>query len=117
MPPTANVTDLLWAGAETIEAAAAALARHSSVELHLPAELHHTVVAHFRDAEPQRGAVELLDVTGGPELLGRFAGIRGFEPIAELGRVAARENARVRLMSPSPVVRIESAGNAEAPGT
>lgn len=110
---TAGVTNLIWHGSETMEAAAAALGRGADIELQFPANFHHAVVAHFRSAQVAPAA-EAIDVTGGAELLAHFRSLRGLERVAALAEPARRVHAEVRVASPAPIVAIRCQGAAEA---
>ncbi len=107
---TAEVTNLIWHGSETVEAVTAALGRSTDVELQFPANYHHAVVAHFRPAQAVP-SVEVIDVTGGAELLAHFRGIRGLERVAALAQPARRVHAEVRVVSPAPIVAIRCQGD------
>lgn len=102
---TAQTTDLLWHGAQTIEAAAAALSNHANVALHLPANFHHAVVAQFRSRNTQTPN-EVVDVIGGAELLAKLSSIRGLEEIAGLEAPVQEAHAAVHIVSPSPTIAI-----------
>lgn len=99
---TAEVTNLLWRGARTVDAAKAALERGVRVDVSLPAGYHQAVCARF--AAGPRGGVQAFDVEGGAELFARLARIHGLEPLAGLETPASR----VRIVSPSPTVSIVS---------
>jgi hypothetical protein len=105
---TAHVTDLIWRGTETVEKAAAALAHRADISLSLPPSFHHAVATRLSSpaASPP---LEAVDVSGGADLLGRLATIRGLEGLAGLEAPVARMGARVRVMSPSPTVAIRFA--------
>lgn len=110
---TARVIDLMWHGADTVEAASAEVRRSTDVALHLPASFHHAVAAHFRSPDAH-SSVEAVGVNGGAELLARLCAIHGLEPLAALVPPVERAHARVRVSSPSPTVAIRRRGGAGA---
>ena len=101
-------TNLIWKGNETIRAARAAIAARTEVEVHLPANLHHSLyVQLYPTAHPSRD--EKVDVRGGAELLARVGRIRGLGELTELEQMVAETQARVRVVSPGPKVLITPA--------
>ena len=101
-----------WNGAETLTAARDAVIQRRPIELHLPANYHHALfVRAHPDPEPSQR--EVLDVSGGPELLAEIAQIDGLKEFAGLIPAVSDAKSRVRLMSPSPKVTIVPAVDAD----
>ncbi|WJW76417.1 hypothetical protein QVG61_04795 [Thiohalobacter sp. IOR34] len=93
---------LLWEGAQSSLEAQALLRQRHAVELQLPADYHHALLVHLSPPGLERSGQ--LDITGGSELLGQVAEIRGLAEIAELIEAAA--GAEVHIQSPAPSIGI-----------
>lgn len=101
-----------WNGVETVDAARNAVTRRRPLELQLPANYHHALFVRLcPDAKPAQP--EILDVTGGPELLAEIAQIDGLREFAGLVPVVSEAKSRVRILSPSPKVTIMPVVDAE----
>lgn len=102
--PIASNTKLLWNGQQTVAEARAlleSLEGPAALEIHLPADLHHTL---FVTLFPDAGSEELREVEldGGAELLERIEDLPGIEQLADLRELVAEQGLEVRIESPSP---------------
>ena len=102
---TRCIVKIDWKGGKTAAAALEAIDRRLNIELHLPANYHHALCAHlYPEPEPTRH--QIIDVTGGAELLCEIARINGLIEIAGLAQAASQARAQVQVLSPSPKVVI-----------
>lgn len=104
--PTEGDVKLDWNGVETVGAAIAAVVRHRPIELQLPANYHHALLVRAQPAAAKSALPEILDITGGPELLAEIAHIDGLKELAALIPAVLEAKSRVRILSPSPKVTI-----------
>lgn len=96
---------LEWKGAETAAAAQDAVIRHRPLEIHLPANYHNALLSRLRtDAGPAQP--EILEITGGQELLAEIAQIDGLKDFAGLVGAVSESHSRVEVVSPSPKIAI-----------
>jgi len=109
-------TKVTWRGRDSLAAVELALRQHGRAEIRLPPEYHHALWRGFGKGGP--GTPELLDVAGGSELLERIAGIDSLSELALLSAILGDAQLDVRVVSPSPVIRIDlrNAGGG-APGS
>jgi hypothetical protein len=93
---------LTWRGTKTVVEAARQIAERKGVVLTLPWSYHHALCVRLSDAEVHG----VLDVSGGPELLARLAGITGLHHLTELFAPVDLAGAAVRIHSPPPQVHL-----------
>jgi len=91
---------LVWRGRETADAAAQAIADSRRVEITLPANFHHALFARVHPA-PGAASMEILDVSGGAELLRTVAAVAGLEDLNRLAPPLQRAAYRVHLADPA----------------
>lgn len=93
-------TRIHWSSPEAPQQAARAVREGDAVELDLPADFHHALFRHLHpDQEP---GTELVDRTGGAELLEEIATIRLLQELQDLAAAAAETGAAVVVQSPAP---------------
>ena len=93
------VERLLWQGRESVDRCAALLLAGRGVELQLPRNFNHSLFAALQ--QPSMPQAELLDVTGGPDMLARIAGVGGLEDLRRLETPARGSGSSVRVVSPA----------------
>ena len=108
--PTPANTKLLWNGRQTVDEVRRLLGSVQGplvIELHLPADLHHSL---FVTLHPEAGSEELQELAeeGGAELLRRIETLPGIEAMADIREVVAERGLKVRIESPSPRIVISS---------
>lgn len=94
-----------WQGVETVAVARGMVLGHRPVEIHLPANYHHALFMRLR-AGNAPAQPEVLDITGGPELLTEIARIDGLKDFDDLAPTASETGSRIHVVSPSPKVAI-----------
>jgi hypothetical protein len=96
-------TRLLWQGHETVETILRLIQSPVCIEVDLPLDYHHALFEKLHPGAAQ-GSPEIIDVSGGPELLGRIAGIKGLECLATLVAPLSKARATVRLSDPARIM-------------
>lgn len=98
-------TRLLWDGKSTLLALRELVQARLNFELQLPPDYHFAL---FRHLYPHAAtdAPGRIDISGGAELIGRIADIRGLNELAELASLVAASHAQVRVLSPGPGIQI-----------
>lgn len=102
---TPRIVEIDWKDGKSAAAARAAIERRLNVELRLPANYHHALSAQLYP-ESESARPQIIDVTGGVELLFEIARIEGLIEIAGLAQAASRAGARVQVLSPGPKIEI-----------
>ena len=108
--PVPAPTTLLWQGPETVEEArrlVSALEGPVALELHLPANLHHTLYTRFHSEAAAEG-VEEVSLEGDGALLRRIEDLPGVEGLAALREWVEGAGLKVRIVSPSPAIILYS---------
>ena len=96
-----NRLQLQWRGNETIAEIQAGVERGETVEVVLPADVHHAVFKHLHP-NASKGAPEDLHERGDSRIVERLAEVRGLEALARLVEPVARSAATVHVHSPGP---------------
>ncbi|MBE0626499.1 MAG: hypothetical protein IH606_16995 [Burkholderiales bacterium] len=94
------VVKLVWHGTETAHAAAQAIAGGRQVKITLPANFHHALFVRVHPAQ-SAASMEILDVSGGAELLRTVALVAGLEALDRLAAPLERAAYRVHLADPA----------------
>jgi hypothetical protein len=95
--------ELPWRGQETIANTPRLLDKARQVKITLPANYNHSLFSVFHPGA-QPGNTEVVDVSGGPELLGTVASIKGLEAVAGLAGRLPAEEVTVQVVSPPAIV-------------
>lgn len=98
-----------WKGRETVPVVSQLLEYTEQIELQLAPEYNHALFEKLHPEAP-RATVELVDRTGGAELLKTVSQIRGLEELALLIDTLDAEDASLHIVSP-PMVIIEVPDN------
>lgn len=102
MEKTPSIT-LPWHGQETIESIPQLLEHSQQIEVVLPDSYNHALfTALHPDAPPAQ--LEDMDSSGGPELLGAIAKVKGLEGFAQLMDDAAIADAIVQVVTPARIL-------------
>lgn len=99
------VEQIEWKGIETVAAARGMVLGHRPVEIHLPANYHHALFVRLRSSNAP-AQPEMLDITGGPELLTEIARIDGLKDFDDLAPTVSETGSRIHVVSPSPKIAI-----------
>ncbi|MDN5850321.1 MAG: hypothetical protein L0H63_11925 [Nitrococcus sp.] len=101
---------LPWHGHETIESIPSLLDRAEQIEITLPANYNHAL---FRILHPdqEHARLEVIDASGGPELLAKIATVSGLEGLVALTGALTAAQAKVRVASPPTIVITLPAAN------
>ncbi|MHB8624124.1 MAG: hypothetical protein ACYC9J_12500 [Sulfuricaulis sp.] len=99
------IVKINWDGEKTAAAARAAIGWRVNVELRLPANYHRALSTHLYP-EYEQDWPQIIDISGGAELLSKIARIDGLNEFAELAQAALQARARVQIQSSSPKVAI-----------
>ncbi|MBI5040004.1 MAG: hypothetical protein HZB57_01975 [Gammaproteobacteria bacterium] len=96
---------LIWEGQTTLTALYGLVQGRVSFELQLAPDYHFAL---FRHLYPDANAAEpeLIDVSGGADLLDKVAEIQGLNELAELAAPIAAAGGRVHIQSPGPGILV-----------
>jgi hypothetical protein len=106
--------ELPWRGRETIANTPKLLDKARQVKITLPDNYNHSLFSVFHPGA-QPGNTEVVDVSGGPELLAAVASIKGLEGIAQLADELPTEELSVRVVSPPAIVMTLGPLSTESP--
>jgi hypothetical protein len=95
--------ELPWRGEETIANTPRLLDKARQVKITLPANYNHSLFSVFHP-EAQPGNTEVVDVSGGRELLATVASIKGLEGIARLSDELPAQRLNIQVISPPAIV-------------
>lgn len=95
--------ELPWRGEETIANAPRLLDKARQVKITLPANYNHSLFSVFHP-EAQPGNTEVVDVSGGRELLATVASIKGLEGIARLADELPARELNIQVISPPAIM-------------
>lgn len=94
---------LIWHGHETIESIAPLLDTADQIEITLPSNYNHSLFSMLHPGEPP-AQLEKIQASGGPELLGDIASIKGLEELKTLIDPLTAAKAKVEVVSPPRIV-------------
>lgn len=103
--PDKPEASLAWEGQSTLPALRKLAEARVDFELQLPPDYHFALFRHLFPDAPE-DEPEQIDVTGTAELLDKVAEIQGLQELAELADLAGAAQARVRIQSPGPGIRV-----------
>lgn len=92
---------LQWEGRRSVARAKKALAERECVEIHLPANLNHTLFERFCP-DAVLGEIEEFDIRGGAEIIEQLALEKTLYDLNQLAPSARDTHAEVRIISPTP---------------
>lgn len=96
---------LMWEGGSTLTTLRKLLRERTDFELELPPDYHFALFRHLYP-HAAAGEPELIDVSGGVELLEKVAEIQGLNEVAELAAPIAAAGGRVHILSPGPGILV-----------
>lgn len=96
---------LAWAGRETVGPVLDTLKRRGKVEITLPQSLHHALFRRLHPG-PDNAVAEIVNQTGGPELVDILATLAGLDALAELAGALGEAGYRLHVVSPAPVLSL-----------
>ncbi|HVW63485.1 MAG TPA: hypothetical protein VHB01_00610 [Nitrosospira sp.] len=106
--------ELPWHGQETIARAPRLLDQARQVKITLPANYNHSLFSVFHPGAPP-GHPEVVDISGGRELLATVASIKGLEGIARLADGLPAKGVMVQVVSPPAITMTLEPPSAELP--
>jgi hypothetical protein len=95
--------ELPWRGQETITNTPRLLDKARQVKITLPANYNHSLFSVFHPGA-QPGNTEVVNVSGGPELLATVASIKGLDGIARLADELPAGELNIQVVSPPAIV-------------
>lgn len=104
------VIKLPWHGHETIESIPSLLNRAKQIEITLPANYNHALFRVLHPDQPH-ARLEVIDASGGPELLAKIASVTGLEELTALTGALTAAQATVGVVSPPTIVITLPAAN------
>jgi hypothetical protein len=96
-------TRLLWRGNETIETILGLIQSPVCIEIDLPMDYHHALFSKL-NPDAEQGSPEVIDISGGPELLERIAVIKGLEYLKILVTRLSKTHTTIQLSDPARIM-------------
>lgn len=96
---------LMWEGDSTLATLRKFLRERTDFELELPPDYHFALFRHLYP-HAAAGDSEVIDVSGGAELLDKVAEIQGLNELTELAAPVAAAGGRVHIRSPGPGILV-----------
>ncbi|WP_303900810.1 hypothetical protein [Thiohalomonas denitrificans] len=98
---------VFWGGQGSLDPAVELFKEKGSVEIEMPAELHHAVFSHLCSGA-RESQVEQIDQEGDADLLERIAEIGQLADLRVFLPLARERHARVSIRSPAPHLTIQA---------